>query len=113
MNDTKREELKTKLNVIGYDLINIGCDHWRIINHHKEETAFIYYNDSITTSNKSIFGIKASEYGDSGRVHFDLNDPTCEIVLLPFNLSGYKDCLSIGTPDCFINFYSHVNKEES
>ena len=107
-----KENLEKALTVIGWSLRFAGCDHYRIMNHKKEPTCFLFYSDRIETDCNEAFGKKASQYGSAGLMYFDLKHCTIDV-----DKNG--DAVSI-IPEGgekrnsnFLSFYNHTIKEEN
>lgn len=109
MMENKRRELTEALQAIGWDLLDAGCDHWRLVNHLKEDTGFIYYHGQLRTEGpgaKELYGRKASENGSSGLVYFDLRESEIKV-------SKDKNAVSVrasGANSCFLSFYNFTKK---
>jgi len=99
------EQLKEYLNRIKWDLIDVGCDHYRIANHHGTHTVFEILNGSDELKSgiysKKIFG---DEYSGTFVIKLSaiklsyINDinPFVSISLNKVNPNKF-----------FISFYNH------
>lgn len=98
--------LSDALEQIGWRLHPAGAGYHRIINHEGEATPFAYYAGRVMSFDGAVlFGEKASEFGASGSISFELKD--CDIGVDA--IAGATDGVSIvpkAGGEVWLSFYN-------